>query len=198
MNHLEQRFRNNDHAAVACIYCSYKERENQSTTNLIASLLKQLIQLRPEIPSEIVNLHERHLTKQTRPTLDEVSQLLKREIRSRSNVFIIIDALDELSDSDNTRDNFISELRSIQDDVRLMITSRHVTTIEHEFENAGRIEILASDEDVKLYLKARIGQERRLSRQLKGDTDLEETIVKTIAENAKGMYVYLAGSLIWR
>ena len=173
--------------AVTCIYCSYKEQENQSTGNLIASILKQLLQLRAEIPSEIVNLHQRHLTKQTRPTLDEISNLLKSEISSRKSVFIVVDALDELSENDNIRDNFISELRSIQGDVRLMITSRHLTTIEREFEQAGRIEILASDEDIKLYLKARILQERRLYRQLKDDMALQETIIMSIAKSAKGM-----------
>ena len=43
VEYLERSFEKNN-VAIAYIYCSYKEQEDQTTVNLIASLLQQLVQ----------------------------------------------------------------------------------------------------------------------------------------------------------
>jgi hypothetical protein len=186
VNYLTQSFEQ-ENAAVAYIYCSYKERYDQTSVNLIASLLQQLVQRNSVIPDEIVSLYHRHINKQTRPTLAEWSELLRSEVHRLSKVFIIVDALDECSEGDGTRDSFLSEILKLQPSIRLLVTSRHILTIEREFEKAARIEILANDEDVRKYVEGRIETERRLSRHIKADPTLQDTIISTIVEKAKGM-----------
>jgi hypothetical protein len=51
------------------------------------------------------------------------------------------------------------------------------------------LEIRASEEDIRKYLKARISKAARLRRHVKADAKLEETIINTIVENSQGMYV---------
>ena len=183
MNYLEQSFRRGN-IAVAYIYCSYKEQEHQTDGNLIASLLQQLVQRKTFIPDEISSLYHRHIRKQTRPTLDEWSELLQPEVRCFSEVFIIIDALDECSD--DTRDRFLTEIRKLPS-IHLLVTSRHVLTIEREFDKAVSVEITASNEDVRRYLESRMERERRLARYVRTDPTLKETIISIIVEKAKGM-----------
>jgi hypothetical protein len=134
-----------------------------------------------------VSLYRYHSKKQTRPTLNELSKLLQLEVRRISEVFIVIDALDECPESNGTRDSFVAEIRKLQPTTHLLITSRHISTIEREFEKAAQVEIRASDKDVRIYLEGRIESEGRLVRLVKADAALQATIANTIVENAKGM-----------
>ncbi len=132
-------------------------------------------------------LYRRHSKKQTRPTLGELSKLLQSEVRHISKVFIVIDALDECPESNGTRESFLAEIRKLQPTIYLLITSRYILAIEHEFEQVERVEIRTSGEDVKKYLKYQIESEGRLVRLVKADPALQAVIVNTIVENAKGI-----------
>jgi hypothetical protein len=184
VNHLERSFEQAG-TAIAYIYCSYKEQEDQTADKLIASLLQQLVQRKPAVSDEIVSLHRCYIKEGTRPTLSKWSELLQLEARRLSKVFIIIDALDECLES--TRDSFLVEIRKLLPSIHLLVTSRHNITIKPEFERAAHVEIRASDEDVKKYLKDRIESERQLVRQVRKDSALQGTVINTIMENAKGM-----------
>ncbi|KAI9770214.1 MAG: hypothetical protein M1839_003242 [Geoglossum umbratile] len=156
---------------------------------LIASLLQQLVQRTPVISDGIVSLYHHHIEKRTRPTLVEWSKSLQSEVYRFSKVFIIIDALDECLESNGTRDSFLAEIKKLQPSVRLLVTSRYIPTIEYEFEKAARVEIRASDEDVRRYLEGRIERERRSVRHVRADLALQKTIIDTIVEKAKGMFL---------
>ena len=129
----------------------------------------------------------RSYSQQTRPTLTDCTDLLQSEARGFSKVFIVIDTLDECSESNGTRDSFLTEIRKLQPNVNLLIASRHISTIEREFENQARVEIRASDDDVRRYLESRIERERRLQCLVGEDMGLQGTIINTIVEKAKGM-----------
>jgi hypothetical protein len=68
-----------------------------------------------------------------------------------------------------------------------LITSRLIPSFEDELFNALKIEIRASDADVKEYLENRVRNTFRLVRLLKGDVELQATVVESIVKNAKGM-----------
>ncbi|KAF2175434.1 hypothetical protein K469DRAFT_647119, partial [Zopfia rhizophila CBS 207.26] len=176
-----------DHVGIAYIYFNYKEQSEQTATNLIASLLQQLVRKDAFVSEEITSLFHRHMQQLTRPTIAEWSMLLESQIGRFSRVFILIDALDECSES--TRDEFLYEMQQLQPFINLLITSRPISTIELELDGAARLGIHAADADIRRYLERRVKRERRLRRLLITDSALEETIVETIAENAKGMFL---------
>jgi hypothetical protein len=155
--------------------------------------LQQLVQKDPVISDDIVSLYRQHSKKQTRPTLDEMSKLLQSkvhhllEVCRLSEVFIIIDALDECPESNGTRDSFVAEIRKLQPITHLLVTSRHISTIEREFEKAAWVEIHATGEDIGRYIESRIRSEGRLLRLLKANPALQAKITNTVIENAKGM-----------
>jgi len=113
--------------------------------------------------------------------------LLQLEAKSFSKVFIIVDALDESNESNGVRDSFLAEIRNLQPSIHLLVTSRHISTIEREFESAARVEIQASNEDVRKYLEGRIERESRLRCHVKADPALQDRIINTIVEKAQGM-----------
>ena len=186
VDYLQQSFERED-VAIAYVYCSYKEQEDHTAVNLITSLLQQLVQRRPVISGEIKSIYHDYIKKRKRPTLGEWSKLLQAEVRHFSKVFIVIDALDECSEGNGTRWSFLTEIQKLQPSVNLLVTSRHISAIEHEFEKATSVEIHARNEDVRRYVEDRIERERRLARHVKDDPALRETIINSIVEKARGM-----------
>jgi ankyrin repeat domain-containing protein 50 len=172
---------------IAYIYCSYRQ-QNQTAGNLVASLLKQLIQQRPaSIPSNIRDLYRHHRGRQTHPPLSEYSRLLQAELRHFSKVFIVIDALDECSEESRIREHFLAEVWKLLPQVRLLVTSRHIPDIKRKFKGGARLEIRASDEDIKRYLESRIESQNPLAGYVKMDPTLRSDILTAIIERAHGM-----------
>jgi hypothetical protein len=98
--------------AIIYIYCSYKEKDDQTAANLIASLLQQLVQISPVVSGEILSLYDYHTKNGTRPALGELSRLLQLESRRFSKVFVLIDALDECPESSYIRTSLLRRFGS--------------------------------------------------------------------------------------
>ena len=181
LNHLQALSEENDSVATTFIYCNYKKQAEQTVSNLVASLLKQIIQGRRAISDNIKSFFERHQRQEARPTLDQLTDALISEIQTYYKVFVVVDALDECCEDDATRAMLLEVLRSLPRQVNLMVTSRNLPSIGRDFEGAKRLHIRAKDDDIRAYIEGRIALGPR---HLK---NLQETIVNTIVENAKGM-----------
>ena len=181
VNHLQRIFKD-DNVAIACIYCNYKEQAEQTVSNLVASLLKQMVHDQYTTSDNVKALYKRHKDGKTFPDLDKFTTALTSEIGMYSKAFIIVDALDECREDDATRANLLRVLRSIAGTVNLMVTSRDLVSIAREFQETKRLDICANDQDVRRYIEGRIARTPR--RHLKA---LQESIVKKIVENARGM-----------
>lgn len=186
VDYLQHTFQG-DNVGIASIYCSYKEQREQTTTNLIGSLVQQLVQRHTIVPDDVRKLYKYHIRTRTRPSLQEFSNLLHSQLHKFSKTFVIIDALDECPESN--RETLITKILKLQSGIHLLVTSRHIAGIECLFENAARLEILAKDEDVKGYLESRIAREGRLKLHVKSDPTLRDAIIDTIVEKASGMFV---------
>ncbi|KAF2183576.1 hypothetical protein K469DRAFT_690028 [Zopfia rhizophila CBS 207.26] len=157
IEHLFTKFQNDASVGIAYIYCNFRRQQEQRPADLLASLLKQLIQGRPLVPEGVRNLYGRHNVKRTRPSFDEISNVLQSVI-SGSTTFLIIDALDECQISDGGRRRFLSEIFNIQarTGASIFATSRFIPDIGKEFEGCQSLEIRANDEDVQRYLDTHV------------------------------------------
>jgi hypothetical protein len=172
-----------DNVAVLCIYCNYKEKKEQTVSNLTASLLKQILQDHPRVSGRIKQFYEHHQERADRPTVGEITKVLKAQFTLFSKVFIIVDALDECPEDDGTRADLVETLRMLRaKNMKLMVTSRDIPSIDlaHDFEGVTRLDIRARDEDVRAFVECHISRYRFTS-------DLKQSIVEKIAENVKGM-----------
>ena len=163
VNHLEcsYPFESN---AVAILYLSYRDQEEQSAKNLIGSLLRQVAHRKRPLSDDVMALYHHHTLKGSRPTITELSNLLNSEITRLSEVFILVDAMDECSVNNYTREELLTALQRLLEmpNIRLMITSRPVASINTYLQGMAHLEIRAADEDIRKYIEDRIPKERRL------------------------------------
>jgi Cdc6-like AAA superfamily ATPase len=188
VDELTTRFSNDLTIGIAYIYCNFRRQNEQKIDNFLASLLKQLAESQPSLPGTVKKLYDRHETKRTRPSLEEISKSLQIIATLYSRVFIIVDALDECQISDGCRQRFLSELFNLQAkcESNLFATSRPISSIEKEFEGDLKLDIRASEEDVRKYLE---GHMFRLPRFVVQNLGLQEEIKANIVKAVDGMYV---------
>lgn len=188
VDYLQRSIDLND-VGIFYMYCSYRNRYEQTTRNLVASLLKQMCQRNGSVSSSLKRLYHAHAALKTRPSLNEVLNEIDFEMSKLDKTYLVIDALDELSDDDGTRGHLLSTLRNLRakSSVNLMVTSRSIPNIMTQFAEDKHLEIRASDSDLQCYLD---GQMSRLgNRVLKSDA-LRCSIRSEIIKAADGMFVF--------
>ena len=182
-----QTSKNNAKIGVAYLFCGYRLQQNQKPIDLLASLLKQLVQEQSSIPDGLKDLYDRHKGKRTRPELNEISKALYSVVADYSRSFIIIDALDEYQVSDRKdRKTLLSEIFKLQDmtGANIFATSRFIPDIVTEFEGKSTtLEIRAHDSDLQRYLD---GHMSRLPKFV-STVDLQEKIKTEITKAVNGM-----------
>jgi hypothetical protein len=185
VHHL-QNYVQTSNIGVAYLYCNYKMQANQTTPDLLAAIIKQLVQDRPSIAQPLSNLYDRHRLRRTRPPLDEILNVLQSVLTSHSKVYVVLDALDECSERDGTRSQLLRICRNLQKitDLHLMTTSRDIPDIVQEFKDTPRVEVRASNADLKRYV---MGNVDRFSKFVRRNSDLQELVQNKVAEAADGM-----------
>lgn len=187
VNHLISTFGDDDSVGYAYIYCNYKE--SQTLESLLGSLLQQIIRKRQGSLSDVIrNLYLHYRRIGVRPSIQEYSEILSAELLSFNNVYVVIDALDELQ-SDWIRQQLLSVLRMQPSTLRLLITSRpHIVDMLSMFEHVRVLEVRSSNEDLRMFVEQRI-EHGQLKRIVDRNPTLKSRIVDTILQKADGVYV---------
>ncbi|KAN0072055.1 hypothetical protein V8E54_009784 [Elaphomyces granulatus] len=186
VDHLKASFPD-DETGHAFLYCIYKRQENQGVDNLLASLLGQLaLWKKSRIPEVIREWYDQHVEgKKPGLSSDEIRVALGSIIRTYSQTFVIIDALDECK-TDQIRNKLLSEVYRLQNgsDVRLMVTFR--PNIEPEPPSSmTKLEIRAYKEDIEQYLSSRICELRTVVRR---SNELQRKIRDRISTLVDGIF----------
>jgi hypothetical protein len=193
VDQLNAKFKGEAGVGIAHIYCSYQPQQEQKTEDLILSLLKQLAQKHMIVNTEVKTLYERHRTRGSRPSMDEIARALQSTVQLYSRVFFIIDALDEFYVSNNEEQKrLLSEIFGLQKQaqINLFATSRFISEIISQFERCSSKEIRAQNDDILSYVNGRIP--RLLKSRISNYPDyahLQSTIGRDIVKAADGMYV---------
>ncbi|RYP13640.1 hypothetical protein DL767_010650 [Monosporascus sp. MG133] len=171
---------------VAYIYCNYKAQADQTTTNLLAAILKQLAQPQPYVAEPVARLYDHHGDRKTRPSLEEIISALRSVLTNYSTVYVVVDAIDECAYKDGTRSQLLAKLRDLQSntDMRLMVTSRFIPEVENEFRSMPTLEVRASGTDVKRFV---LGQIYRLPKCVQRDDELQGFAQDKIVEAVDGI-----------
>ena len=181
--------------AVACLYCDFLAQQDQTITNMMGAILKQLIGGR-DIPE---NLREAFLEGKKEIggrglRLADLMRMLGIAISSLPQVFLCIDALDECLPK-----NLPDLLESLKDIVRgsprtrIFLTGRsHVKeTIQRYFDKAVVLPISPNPEDIRNYLEMRL--DRDVEPEVM-DNNLRADIVNSILDKMADMYVAASGA----
>ncbi|KFX98618.1 hypothetical protein O988_04271, partial [Pseudogymnoascus sp. VKM F-3808] len=188
IDHLYAKYQSDPRVGISYLYCNFRRQDEQKPVDLLASLLKRLVQGRPALLGSIKVLYEHHRFIQTRPSFNEISKELQSIIASYSTTFIVIDALDECQVSDGGQTRFLSELLRLQTltKANLFVTSRFIPHIVEEFQDTANLEIRASEEDVRRYID---GQMPCLPPFVRRNLDIQEQIKTKIVKAVDGMFL---------
>ncbi|CAI7589621.1 unnamed protein product [Penicillium glandicola] len=184
IDHLRTIFEDCPDIGVSFIYFDYKVRY-ESPTEILAALVRQFIQQKPSMPDYVHELYARSLRLNRRPTLKELSFVMRQLLSHHARSFLVIDALDECPSSNGTRRAFLSEIlsHSTETELRVMITTRYSPEISRDLEHAGAVElnISATGEDVNRYIDSRIQRtDGVLFRNLQVQEDIKAQVTKAV------------------
>lgn len=173
-------------AATAYIYCDYRRQDEQTPLNLTASITKQLLEHHIAIPESVLKIYQPHRSKGTRPTFEEVLEMMKLAMPPLSKIYLILDALDELGNAGQVRQDLLERLRLLQGShlFNLMTTSRYIPSLAQEFYQPLCLEIRASSEDIRRYVQGHIPD---LANCVKKSAELQRTVADSIVNVVEGM-----------
>ena len=174
-----------ENIAVACFYVDFAAREEQSPTNFLGSLLKQIVGGLEVIPDEIRETFQDHkkVIGGRGLRVAEIVGMLQI-VTSLRPTFICVDALDECMESHQPE--ILDSLRQILEksaNTRIFLTARRHIRGEIERHLGARTAILSvkpSNDDIVGYIRMRLSRDRCRDAR---DGGLEAEMIKRIAEN---------------
>jgi len=176
-------------AVVACFYFDFAAQKEQSPTNILSSILKQVVGGLEEIPAKIVQAFrdQRGVAGGRKLRLSDIVEMLQ-DISSTRPTFICIDALDECIVEHLA--SLLDSLRQIihkSPSARVFLAGRLHVRDEVEKHLAGRVaavSITPSKDDIIRFLRAKLREDTTPEAI---DKTLEEDIIKRIPEAVSEM-----------
>ena len=178
-------------ATVACFYFDFAAQQEQSSTSMLRTLLKQLVAGLREIPAEIVEAYEgqKNSIGGRSPRLPNIVKMLQTT-SSTKRTFICIDALDECVPEHRIK--LLDSLNKILQEsptTRVFVTGRSHIRPDIARRLAGRVASLpisTKRDDIIRYLHSRLEEDTTPDAM---DSSLEAEILKRIPEDVSEMYV---------
>ena len=176
---------------VTCFYFDFAARKEQSATNMLGSLLKQMVSGMERIPEDISRAfqEQKQAIGGCGPQIADIMRMLEG-ITSSQPTFICIDALDECIGVQRVR--VLDSLKRILEkspSTRIFVTGRPHIQAEVEKRLAGRtvsVSICPTKGDIIEYLRVKLREDETPDAM---DARLEEEILEKIPENVSEMWV---------
>ena len=177
--------------AVSCFYLDFAARKEQSATNVLGSLLNQIVSGMKTVPEEILRAFRQQKTTISgcRPQLVDIVKMLQL-VTSYQPTFMCLDALDECSRVERTR--LLDSLKQILEKsprTRIFTTGRPYIRAEIEKRLPGQVTSLSvcpTRGDITRFLRVRLREDDIPDAM---DDSLEGDILQKIPENMSQMCV---------
>ena len=180
-----------NNTAVACFYFDFAARKEQSVTNMLGSLLKQVVGGMAKVPEEISRaFQEQRMAIGGRgPRLPDMVKMLQN-VTSELRTFVCIDALDECVAVHRVK--LLDSLKQILEKsprTRIFIIGRPHIRAEIEKRLSGRVVSVSVGPikgDIIGYLRVRLDEDETPDAM---DESLAAEIIEKVPENMSEMYV---------
>ena len=187
-------------SALAYFYFDFNDDKKQRVRGFVCSIIAQFSRQIPEFPKTLEKLYHSCQQGQQQPRIGDLKLVLENILGEVSNVFLVLDALDECRERDGP-DELLELIKEIcgreKSDVRLLVTSRRERDIEDAILPLATCSICIQsalvEADIKTYISNRMTNDPRLKR-LSGNTEVREEIMTTLVTGANGMLVLVS---IW-
>jgi ankyrin repeat domain-containing protein 50 len=144
--------------------------------------VKQIIERHEDLVPIIAGLYMKHKKEKTKPTQQELMNLLAEFVKHGKSLFFVLDALDEMRVED--RPLLLRLLASL--DAKLFITSRPLDAVQKQYPQAQMFDIAASRADVELHVKDFLLHSPEVMALIEG-SDLEQNLAEAIYQKSGGM-----------
>ncbi|KAH6903976.1 hypothetical protein BKA70DRAFT_1403752 [Coprinopsis sp. MPI-PUGE-AT-0042] len=170
---------------VAYVYLRYSQP--LTVRDVLESFVKQIVERHADLGPLVENLYLLHKRERTKPSQEELQDLLHTFIECGKTIFFVLDALDELRAEH--RPVLLGILATL--DAKLFITSRRssLETLQQQLYQAEVFEIAATPSDLDLYIKDFFRHSPDVMTLLEG-TDYEERIVEAVHRKSGGMFLH--------
>ena len=167
-------------------YFDYRDQRVQTPGYFLASILRQLVAQTRPIPQHLLDFYDQFKEEQPQDLMAELCRLLRVTCEAYERCFIVIDALDECKHQTH-RKEIVRVLKGLPTaKVKILVTSRpHHRDIKESFEDALRMDVEASETDIKHYCSHMIGESPNTT-DIMSDS-LRQQVIEVIASKAHGM-----------
>ena len=177
--------------AVVYYYCDYSEQQAQTPEHLARSILRQICATRTSMPSSVMEFHnETRNSPKDETWFQELENRLRRVLATFTTCYLVIDAFDETEPLTQRAGlfNVIQNIRSVSANIKVFATTRpHLTNLDDIFIQPTRIQVSASEEDLRHYLGGMIDKHPDADDIL--DMSLRQEILDKLCQNANGMFL---------
>ena len=170
------------------LYCDFLAQQEQSTTNMLGAILKQLSS-RGGIPEHIREAFQKAKREfgGRGLRLPDMKEILKKTITSLQQIFVCVDGLDESAPKHRLELlKSLQEIVRVSPNMRVLLTGRpHIDDeIVERFSKAARIPVSPTQDDIKSYLKMRLEGDTTPKAM---DDELRADIMRVISEKISEM-----------
>ena len=183
----------NNHILVTYFFCRYDLPESLKAQTVFGSLARQLLVTISDLSNDTRSLYDRSETLD----IDEVLDLLHRNIPPDMIAYFIVDGLDECSTQE--KENVIRQLRILQDKFKLLICIslrlEPETTLELKSEDyyaMKTITIPETNPDLEVFIKGELTSCVETKKLILGDPELIIDIQNTLLRGSQGMFLWTA------
>lgn len=175
------------------MYFDYAEQRQQTYEKLLADLLRQLLRLRDRVTPEVEAIYDNLTANGIPPGPDEYIDMIKSEIKTFTQVFIVVDALDECLDEppEHTAINFVRAMDQLPKRTRILFTSRPMTTINDRIKADRKISVRTNVDDLTAYFGNRINNtdwfKKLVEKGTQKNPQFFQNAVDTIIARSQGM-----------
>ena len=180
--------------AVVILYCDYKEQHKQTTTNMIGSILKQLV-AKDGIPGSV---REKLMDAKKKVCggrglrLLDLMEILRESIVSLHQVFFCIDALDEFM-PEKLPELLLSLSDIVQElpNVHVFLTGRPYveTQISKHFAGVVTIPVSPNQDEIEKYLREKFKKDPEADEM---DNGLQTDIIRTVRSSLSESFVKIS------
>ncbi|KAJ1324776.1 ankyrin repeat domain-containing protein 50 [Microdochium nivale] len=199
-NHLQLQLRTSQPSTnIAVVYFNYKTQDSQSLLCILWSILWQFTYRKTRIDTCLKRFYSDY--ERGAPSVDDLTALLCSLVRGGDHTFIVLDALDELSNIEgpNSRKKLLDCIMHVQkaakhNQARVLMTARPDTELSASVCPDATIQIYSAQQDLQLYLDKRLDNLDCLGEEDDNDVadDLRRRIVEQIIKSAAGMFLLAA------
>ena len=186
VDELQKSFIGDESKLVACTFCDYKDTEATKPINLIADLLHQVLTDQKTLPKGLTDRFEEGNEPSARPSLEEMHKIFL-ELASTQQIYLVLDALDECPNEDDSREHLIRQLALLNGACNILLTSRPSVSIKQYFDVYLTITVAAKTSDIEKYISGHLSS--RLQTHIRQKPSLYDEIRFVVTKKAQNMYV---------